>query len=77
MEKPKRNERIAAMMKILSDEPNKIFTLSYFTEKFLAAKSTISEDITVLKQSMEKMNLGKIETFSGAAGGVKYVIYYK
>ena len=75
MEKPKRNERIAAMMKILSDEPNKIFTLSYFTEKFLAAKSTISEDITVLKQSMEKMNLGKIETFSGAAGGVKYVPY--
>jgi len=75
MEKPKRNERIAAMMKILSDEPNKIFTLSYFTEKFLAAKSTISEDITVLKQSMEKMSLGKIETFSGAAGGVKYVPY--
>lgn len=75
MQKLKRNERIAAMMKILGDQPNKIFTLSYFSGKFLAAKSTISEDIMILKQSMEKMNLGRIETFSGAAGGVKYIPY--
>ncbi|SET22875.1 purine operon repressor, PurR [Natronincola peptidivorans] len=73
MEKLKRNERIAAMMKILGDQPNKIFTLNYFTEKFSAAKSTISEDIMVVKQSMEKMKLGKILTISGAAGGVKYI----
>ena len=30
----KRTERIGAIVKILSDNPNKIFTLSYFTEKF-------------------------------------------
>ncbi|SDJ82953.1 pur operon repressor [Natronincola ferrireducens] len=73
MEKLKRNERIAAIMKILGDQPNKIFTLNYFTEMFTAAKSTISEDIVVVKQAMEKMNLGKIQTISGAAGGVKYI----
>lgn len=73
MEKLKRNERIAAIMKILGDQPNKIFTLNYFTERFFAAKSTISEDIMVVKQSMEKMKLGKIQTISGAAGGVKYI----
>lgn len=73
MSKLKRNERIAAMVKILSDQPNKIFTLNFFTERFNSAKSTISEDIVIVKQTMEKMELGRIETFSGAAGGVKFI----
>jgi len=73
MSKLKRNERIAAMVKILCDQPNRIFTLNYFTEKFNSAKSTISEDIVVVKQTMERMNLGKMETIAGAAGGVKYI----
>lgn len=73
MSKLKRNERIAAMMKILSDQPNKVFTLNYFTELFNSAKSTISEDIVIVKQTMEKLELGKIETISGAAGGVKFI----
>ena len=30
----KRTERIGAIVKILSDNPNKIYTLSYFTETF-------------------------------------------
>ena len=42
MNKFKRNERIGAIVKILSDNPNKIFTLSFFTNQFNAAKSTIS-----------------------------------
>lgn len=73
MEKLKRSERIAAMVKILGDHPNKIFTLNHFTEKFNSAKSTISEDIVVVKQAMEKMSLGKVKTISGAAGGVRYI----
>ena len=69
----KRTERTGALVKILSDNPNKVFTLSHFTEKFNAAKSTISEDILVVKNVFEKLNLGKVITISGAAGGVKYV----
>lgn len=71
--KIKRNGRIGALMKILSDNPNEIFTLSYFTNKFNAAKSSISEDIVVAKKLMEDLKLGRIETISGAAGGVKYI----
>lgn len=71
--KLKRNERIGALIKILSDHPNEIFTLSFFTNQFHAAKSTISEDIVVAKKLMEDLQLGKIETIAGAAGGVKYV----
>ncbi|KPU26298.1 LacI family transcriptional regulator [Caloranaerobacter sp. TR13] len=73
MIKLKRNERIGAIMKILSDRPNHIFTYNYFTDKFNAAKSTISEDIVIVKGMLEKLQLGKIETISGAAGGVKYI----
>ena len=69
----KRTERIGAIVKILSDNPNKIYTLSYFTETFNAAKSTISEDLLVVKNVFEKLELGKVITISGAAGGVKYI----
>lgn len=69
----KRTERIGAIVKILSDNPNKIFTLSYFTNQFNAAKSTISEDLLVVKNVFEKLELGRVITISGAAGGVKYI----
>ena len=69
----KRTERIGAIVKILSDNPNNIFTLSYFTNTFNAAKSTISEDLLVVKNVFEKLELGKVITISGAAGGVKYI----
>ncbi|KPU42803.1 Pur operon repressor [Oxobacter pfennigii] len=72
MDKLHRNERIGALIKILSDNPNKIFTLNYFTDLFNAAKSTISEDIVIVKKIMEKFSFGEVETISGAAGGVKY-----
>ena len=51
----KRTERIGAIVKILSDNPNKIFTLSHFTNQFNAAKSTISEDLLVVKNVFEKL----------------------
>ncbi len=73
MGKLKRNERIASLVKILSDNPNRTFTLSYFSDIFGSAKSTISEDIVLTKQSLEKSNLGKVETITGASGGVKFI----
>ncbi len=73
MDKIKRNERISAMVKILSDAPNKIYTLSYFSELFGAAKSTISEDIDLAQGILERFSLGALETVTGAAGGVKFL----
>lgn len=75
MEKFKRNERVAGLIKILSDNPNNLFSLNYFSELFTAAKSTISEDIAAAKKIVEQISLGQIETISGAAGGVKYRPY--
>lgn len=73
MNKYKRNERIASIIRILTENPNCVFTYSYFTEKFNAAKSTISEDIMITKETLSKLQLGEIHTIPGAAGGVKYL----
>lgn len=72
MEKIRRNERMSAMMKILADAPNRIFTLSYFCDLFGAAKSTMSEDIDILRDVVKSFGLGELETVTGAAGGVRY-----
>ena len=72
MDKIRRNERMSAMLKILSDSPNQIFTLSHFCELFGAAKSTMSEDIDLLREVTRAFGLGELETVTGAAGGVRY-----
>jgi purine operon repressor len=73
MDKFTRNTRIAAITKLLIENPNKVINLNIFTEKFNAAKSTISEDILVIKETLSRFDMGRIETVAGAAGGVKYV----
>lgn len=72
MEKIRRNERMTAMMKILAGTPNRIFTLNSFCEMFGSAKSTMSEDVDLLRQAAEAFGLGEVETVTGAAGGVRY-----
>lgn len=72
MERIRRNERMAALTKILTASPNRIFTLSHFCELFGAAKSTMSEDIDILKDVLCTFELGKLDTVTGAAGGVRF-----
>lgn len=72
MEKLQRNERIAALLKVLTDNPNKIYTLGQFTEMFGTAKSTLSEDIDIVQKLLARFQFGTIETISGASGGIRY-----
>jgi purine operon repressor len=73
MEKYSRNQRISAITKILMENPSKIINLIYFTEMFNAAKSTISEDLVVIKEIMNRLHTGRVETIAGAAGGIRYI----
>lgn len=72
MDRIRRNERLAAMTRILVESPNKIFTLGTFCEMFGAAKSTLSEDIDILRSVFAQFRLGRLDTVTGAAGGVRY-----
>lgn len=69
----KRTERVAAIVRILSQNPNKNFSLSYFCQMFQAAKSTVSEDVSAAKQLLAAAELGRIETSAGAKGGIRFL----
>jgi purine operon repressor len=73
VKKYRRNQRVGALMKIFTERPNHIFSYNYFSELFNAAKSTISEDIVIVKGLVDDLEFGRIETISGAAGGVIYI----
>jgi purine operon repressor len=73
LDKLSRNNRIAAIMKVLLENPNRIINLNTFTEMFSAAKSTISEDILIVRETLAKLSMGKIETIAGASGGIRYI----
>ena len=69
----KRIERTGMIIRVLTENPNKLFSLNYFTNLFDAAKSTVSEDIAICRKIISDMGDGEIVTVAGAAGGVKYV----
>lgn len=72
MDKTRRNERMAVLTKELTSAPNRIFTLSHFCELLGVAKSTLSEDVELLRETFERFGLGRLETIVGSAGGVCY-----
>lgn len=69
----KRSHRVGAICQTLTEAPHQIFGLKYFCDKFSAAKSSISEDITAAKEAVRALGYGYIETIPGASGGVRYV----
>ena len=73
MEKIKRSERLIAMTRMLSAEPGRLFTLRDFANRFGCAKSTLSEDIAVIRETLIQYGLGEVESVSGAAGGARFL----
>ena len=68
----KRTERVGAIIKTLTDTPNKLYPLQYFCDAFDVAKSSISEDINIADTAVRFTGTGYIETISGAKGGVRF-----
>ncbi len=73
MEKADRKTRLAVVAAMLTREPGKTFSLKIFCDMFSAAKSTMSEDIALLKNMLKTYGQGDIEVTLGAGGGVRYV----
>ncbi|MDW0118683.1 pur operon repressor [Sporosarcina thermotolerans] len=69
----KRSERLVDMTRHLLENPHSLIPLTYFSERYQAAKSSISEDLSIVKETFEENGTGKLITVSGAAGGVKYI----
>lgn len=68
--KMKRNQRIVYISQYFVSNPNKLIGLSYFSDFFKAAKSSISEDIDFVRGIFFENSIGEIETVSGVQGGM-------
>ena len=69
----KRSERLVDMTRHLLEHPHQLIPLTFFSERYHAAKSSISEDLTIVKETFEEKGVGILMTVSGAAGGVKFI----
>lgn len=72
----KRSERLVAMTHFILDRPKELISLPFFSEKYEAAKSSISEDLGIVNKMFQHEGIGYLESVSGAAGGVKYIPAY-
>lgn len=73
MKKMKRSSRLVDMTQYLLFRPHSLIPLTIFAERYHAAKSSISEDLAIIKEIFDAEGLGELLTVAGAAGGVKYI----
>ncbi|MDN5709698.1 MAG: pur operon repressor [Planococcus sp. (in: firmicutes)] len=69
----KRSERLVDMTHYLLEHPHQLIPLTYFSDLYQSAKSSISEDLGIVKETFEEKGIGLLMTVPGASGGVKYV----
>lgn len=70
----RRSERLIDMTNYLLEHPRQLVPLTFFAERYDSAKSSISEDLAIVKQTLEQRGIGTLQTVSGAAGGVKFFV---
>ncbi len=71
----KKSLRICIITHTLTENPNRDYSLGSFAELFGCAKSSVSEDIKLVREAIEAAGLGYLETTSGSRGGVRFVPY--
>jgi len=71
--KIRRSGRLVDMTTYLLDHPRHLVSLSFFADRYGAAKSSISEDLGIIKLTFEQQGIGSLHTVPGAAGGVKFI----
>lgn len=71
--KLRRSGRLVDMTHFLLEHPHHLVPLTFFSERYQSAKSSISEDLAIIKEQFEQQGIGTIVTVSGAAGGVKFI----
>ncbi|TCP64640.1 pur operon repressor [Baia soyae] len=72
-EKWKRSARLVDLTNQLLSQPYKLIPLTTFAKRYQSAKSSISEDLTIIDEVFRNEGSGELETVAGAAGGVRYI----
>lgn len=71
--KIRRSERLIDMTHYLLENPHKLISLTYFAKRYESAKSSISEDLAIVKKTFQERGTGILNTIPGAAGGVIFI----
>jgi purine operon repressor len=71
--KIRRSSRLVGMTHYLLHHPQQLVSLTLFADLYASAKSSVSEDLGIIKQTFEQQGIGTLLTVPGAAGGVKYI----
>lgn len=69
----RRSERIVRLTQTLLMRPNCVLSLTDMAERLSSAKSSLSEDLSIIREVFEKEGWGTLETQAGAAGGIRYI----
>ncbi|WDF83087.1 pur operon repressor [Lacticaseibacillus pabuli] len=71
--KTRRSDRLIDMTRYLLERPHTLVPLTFFSQRYESAKSSISEDLAIIRRTFAQRHTGILETVPGAAGGVRYV----
>lgn len=72
----KRSDRLVGITNFFLNHPKKLIQLTYFTDKYNASKSSISEDVNIIHEQFKREGIGTIQPSAGVAGGVMYMPYF-
>ena len=70
----RRSERLIDMTNYLLEHPHQLVSLTFFADRYSSAKSSISEDLAIVKETFEQRGIGTLQTVPGAAGGVRFFV---
>ncbi|RRG07955.1 MAG: pur operon repressor [Lactobacillus sp.] len=73
--KTRRSDRLVDMTRYLLEHPRTLVSLKFFGERYESAKSSISEDLGILKRTFQERGTGILETLPGATGGARFIPY--
>ncbi len=68
-----RYRRLIVLTQYLANHPLDQVSLTELSQQLGVAKSTLSEDLVLVKDTLEHHNLGRVESQVGVQGGIRYV----
>lgn len=74
--KIRRSNRLVDMTRYLLEHPRELVSLKFFGERYGSAKSSISEDLGIIRKTLQDWGVGKLETLPGTSGGARLTPMY-
>ncbi|KRN59260.1 pur operon repressor [Limosilactobacillus secaliphilus] len=64
------------MTRYLMEHPRDLVSLKFFGQRYGSAKSSISEDLSIIRHTVATWGVGRLETLPGASGGARLTPLY-